>query len=91
MNNNNSANTGTYESSDRMNQPPNVISTKDLAYLTDALSWELIAFKKCRQFASFCTDPEIQREIDSIGQMHQQHYTQLLGYLQSNPNQNYLQ
>lgn len=91
MSPNNSANTGTYESSERMNQPPNVISTKDLAYLTDALSWELLAFKKCRQFASFCTDPEIQQEIDRTGQMHQQHYQRLLGYLQSNPNQNYLQ
>jgi hypothetical protein len=84
-------NTGTYESQGRMAQPPNVITSKDLAYLKDAMSWELLAFKKCRQYASFATDPEIQHQIDAAGQMHQKHYDQLLRYLESNPNQNYIQ
>lgn len=84
-------NTGTYESQGRMDQPPNVITTKDLAYLKDAMSWELLAMKKCRQYASFCSDPELQAQIDGIGQMHQNHYNQLLQYVQSNPNQGYLQ
>jgi hypothetical protein len=74
-----------------MDQPPNVITTKDLAYLKDAMSWELLAMKKCRQYASFCSDPELQAQIDGIGQMHQNHYNQLLQYVQSNPNQGYLQ
>jgi hypothetical protein len=87
----NKQNTGTYESPERMEQPPNVITTKDLAYLKDAMSWELLAMKKCRQYASFCTDPELQNQIDSVGQMHQQHYEKLLQYVQSNPNQEYLQ
>jgi hypothetical protein len=73
------------------NQPPNMISTKDLAYLTDALAWELLAFKKCHQYARMCTDSEIQQNIDRIGQMHQQHYGQLLNYLQSNSDQNFIQ
>jgi len=30
-----------------MEQPPEYITTKDLAYLKDALSWELTAMKKC--------------------------------------------
>jgi hypothetical protein len=84
-------NTGIYESQNRMAEPPNVITSKDLAYLKDAMSWELLAFKKCRQYASFATDPEIQHQIDSAGQMHQKHYDQLLHYLESNPNQKYLQ
>lgn len=84
-------NTGTYESKNRMTQPPDVITDKDLLYLKDAMSWELVAFKKCRQYASFATDPEIQQQIDAAGQMHQKHYHQLLQYLQSNPNQKYLQ
>jgi hypothetical protein len=75
----------------QMDQPPNIISTKDLAYLTDALSWELLAFKKCHQFATMCSDSEIKQKLDQVGQMHQQHYGRLLNYLQSNPNQNYLQ
>lgn len=87
----NKQNTGTYESPDRMEQPPNVITIKDLAYLKDAMSWELLTMKKCRQYASFCTDPELQNQIDGVGQMHQKHYEKLLQYIQSNPNQGYLQ
>lgn len=84
-------NTGIYESKNRMAEPPNAITDKDLHYLKDAMSWELLAFKKCRQFASFATDPEIQQQIDAAGQMHQKHYHLLLRHLESNPNQNYLQ
>ena len=84
-------NTGTYESPNRMAQPPDAITDKDLLYLKDAMSWELLAFKKCRQYASFATDPEIQQQIDAAGQMHQKHYNQLLRHLESNPNQKYLQ
>ena len=87
----NKPNTGTYESTNRMTEPPAVITTKDLSYLQDAMSWELLAFKKCRQYAAFATDPEIQHQIDSAGQLHQKHYNLLLNYLQSNPNQQYLQ
>ena len=81
------ANTGIYESQTRMNEPPQVITTKDLDYLKDAMSWELLAFKKCRQYASFATDSQISRQIDATGQMHQKHYDQLLHHLESNPNQ----
>jgi hypothetical protein len=90
-NKNQHQNTGTYDPQDRMSEPPQVITSKDLAYLKDAMSWELLAFKKCRQSASFATDPEVQHQIDSAGRMHQKHYDQLLNYLQSNPNQDYLQ
>ena len=89
--NNQPQNTGIFESQNRMNEPPNVITTKDLTYLTDAMSWELLAMKKCRQYASFCTDAEIQIQIDKAGELHQKHYNLLLKYLQSNPNQEYLQ
>jgi hypothetical protein len=89
--NQNKSNPGTYESSTSMEQPPNVITTKDLAYLKDALSWELLAMKKCHHFAAHCSDQEIQNQLNGVGQMHQEHYNQLLQYVQSNPNQNYLQ
>ncbi len=75
----------------RMSEPPNVISTKDLSYLKDAMAWELLATKKCRHYSSICTDQELKGEIDKVGQKHQQHYDKLLKYLQSNPNQKYMQ
>ncbi|MFZ7104794.1 MAG: hypothetical protein ACOWWO_19330 [Peptococcaceae bacterium] len=61
-----------------MPEPPNFISTKDLAYLKDAMSWELIAFKKCNHFAQECTSEPIRNALDSAGQMHLRHYQQLL-------------
>jgi len=65
-------------------QPPQVITTKDHLYLKDQLSWELVAMKKCRHFASECQDPEIRNAIDKAGQMHQRHYEMLLKHLQNN-------
>lgn len=91
MNSNNQQNTGIFESQNRMAEPPNVITTKDLAYIKDAMSWELLAMKKCSAYASMCADQEIKQQINGVGQMHQKHYHMLLQYIQSNPNQNYLQ
>lgn len=60
-----------------------LISTKDLNYLSDELSWELLAMKKCHHYAGECQDPQIQQLINQTGQMHQQHYETLLTQLQS--------
>jgi hypothetical protein len=65
-------------------QPPRVITTKDCLYLRDALSWELIAFKKFHFFAQQATDPQVKQALDKAGQMHQRHYQKLLPHLQVN-------
>ncbi len=59
------------------------ISSKDLSYLTDEMSWELLAMKKCYHFANECQDPSVSQLINQVGQMHQKHYEMLLNYLQS--------
>jgi hypothetical protein len=69
-----------------MQQPPNVITTKDQLYLTDMLSWNLLAMKKAHFYASQCQNQEIKNQLDKIGQMHNQHYQKILGHLQ-NPQQ----
>ncbi len=66
--------------------PPRVITTKDLLYITDALSWELVAFKKFHFFASQATNPQIKQALDKTGKMHQQHYQKLLTHLQVDNN-----
>ncbi|WP_027409974.1 hypothetical protein [Anoxybacteroides tepidamans] len=66
-----------------MQQPPQVISTKDALYLTDMMSWNLLAMKKAHFFASQCQDPEVVAAIERAGQMHQRHYEQILRHLQS--------
>lgn len=64
-----------------MPQPPNVMSTKDHLYVTDMLSWNLLAMKKAYHFANECTDQEIKQAIENAGQMHERHYEQLLTHL----------
>jgi hypothetical protein len=66
--------------------PPRVITTKDLLYLKDAMSWELGAFKKFHFFAQQATNPQIKQALDKAGQMHQLHYQKLLTHLQVDNN-----
>jgi len=70
-----------------MPKPPGIISTKDSLYLTDMMSWNLLASKKAHFFAGQCQDPELKQEAEKCGQMHQRHYQQLLNHIQSHLNQ----
>lgn len=70
-----------------MQQPPTVISTKDQLYLTDMLSWNLIAMKKAHFFAKQCQDQEIIQALENAGTMHQRHYEKILTHLQASQNQ----
>ncbi|KFZ41023.1 MULTISPECIES: spore coat protein [Thermoactinomyces] len=58
------------------------ISTKDLSYLSDEMSWELLAMKKCNHFAQECQDEQVRQLLHQVGQMHQNHYEMLLNQLQ---------
>ncbi|WP_071393643.1 hypothetical protein [Bacillus tuaregi] len=62
-------------------EPPAIVSTKDTLYLTDMLSWNLLAMKKAHSFAQQCHDPEIVAELERCGQMHQRHYEKILSHL----------
>ncbi|WP_421381208.1 hypothetical protein ACOJQI_19500 [Bacillus salacetis] len=64
-----------------MQQPPQVLTTKDSLYLNDMLSWNLLAMKKAHFAASHCQDPELKAELDKCGQLHQRHYEQILSHL----------
>lgn len=70
-----------YGQQKRMNQPPKVLSTKDCAYLTDALSWELLAAKKAYAFASQCSDQQVKNQLEQISELHHSHYEILLNHL----------
>ena len=67
-----------------MSTPPDVITDKDHLYLKDALSWELLAAKKCHHYAGSCQDQEIAQLLNRLGQMHQNHYQRLLGEVDPN-------
>jgi len=68
-------------------QPPELLSTKDTLYISDALSWELLAAKKAHSMAQDCQDPQIQQKLEQLCQMHQQHYQVLLSHLQPHQQQ----
>ncbi|WP_053218737.1 hypothetical protein [Virgibacillus senegalensis] len=68
-----------------MQQPPSMISSKDLLYLTDMLSWNLNATKKAHFYASQSQIPEIHQALEAACQMHQRHYQQILDHLNSQP------
>jgi len=61
----------------------NLLSDKELHYLKDFLSWELLAVKKCHDAANRSTDPQIRSLIEQIGRKHRQHYETLLHHLHS--------
>lgn len=63
-------------------QNRNQLSEKELLYLTDFLSWELLAIKKCNDAANRCQDMQIANLIRSTGQKHQQQYDTILSFLQ---------
>jgi hypothetical protein len=69
-----------------MVKPPAVITTKDLSYLKDAMSWLLLATKKYAHFANECQDQEVKQLINQIGQLHQRHYNTLLAHCQTQNN-----
>ncbi|WP_251550587.1 ferritin-like domain-containing protein [Neobacillus muris] len=67
--------------------PPQAITTKDILYLKDALSWELLAFKKFHFMATQVSNEEIKQALDQAGKMHQDHFQRILTHLQVNNNE----
>lgn len=73
-----------------MQQPPDMISTKDHLYITDMLTWNLLAMKKAHFFAGQCQNQELADGLNQAGEMHSRHYQQILQLLQ-NGNQQQIQ
>ena len=63
------------------------LSAKELSYIKDFLSWELLMTKKCNHYASQEVDPNFKGIFNSIGEIHQQNYLKVLSYLQQQSHQ----
>jgi len=57
------------------------ISTKELNYVKDLLSWELLSTKKCFQYANQETISPQQKVFSDAANIHQQNYESLLNYI----------
>ena len=66
----------------KMKEVPNIISGKDLLYIKDMMSWNLILNKKIYSYLDLITDEEIKKEIKQVMKMHKTHYEELLGILE---------
>ena len=62
------------------------LSSKELNYIKDFLSWELLMTKKCSQYATQEVDPMFKGAFEQAGQTHQQNYVKLVGYLEQSKN-----
>jgi hypothetical protein len=57
------------------------LTTKELNYIKDFLSWELLMAKKCNQYANQEVDPIFKGVFNQAGQTHEQNYLALIDYL----------
>ncbi len=55
-----------------MEQVPNIISTKDLSYLSDIFEWNFTACKKAYHFAKEVTDMEMKESLTQVSNMHKE-------------------
>jgi len=69
------------QTNEMMTSNRNLLSDKELLYIKDYLSWELLAVKKCKVAADSCTDPQIRQMIEQTGQRHIARYESILAEL----------
>ncbi len=53
-----------------MNEPPVMISTKDLSYISDIFEWNFVAGKTANHFKEEAYDDEIKDMLGNIFKMH---------------------
>ncbi len=56
------------------------ISQKELNYIRDFLSWEMLSAKKCYQYGHQETNPSVQQIFFDAAHMHEQNYYSVLNY-----------
>lgn len=64
-----------------MNTVPLMISTKDLAYISDMFEWNFNASKTAYHFTEEITNPELRELANRICQMHTEHCRKLVNIL----------
>lgn len=69
-----------------MNEVPNMISTKDLSYITDMLNWNYLAVKEAYNNANKASDEEIRNLLLRVSDMHLDHYKRILNLLPKEEN-----
>ncbi len=64
-----------------MREVPNIISTKDLSYIKDMLSWNLVMAKKSKEYLKLVSDKDVKELLKRVNEVHRSHYEMLLEIL----------
>ena len=64
-----------------MDTVPKMISTKDLAYLSDIFEWNFTAYKELKHFEKEVENEKVQELINGWAEMHYQHLELVLSIL----------
>ncbi len=64
-----------------MKNVPEMISTKDSAYIKDMFNWNFIAFKKLDFYLNYIEDKEISQLTNKIANMHFENCSTLIKLL----------
>lgn len=56
-----------------MDTVPQIISTKDLAYLSDMFEWNQTVFKQINHFINEVEDGEVKELLERLRNMHEDH------------------
>jgi hypothetical protein len=63
------------------------LSEKDLSYMKDHMSWELLAAKKAYQYAHQTLEPECRQLMFRVAETHQRNFERVLQHLGEHVNQ----
>ncbi|MGE5456687.1 MAG: spore coat protein [Ignavibacteriales bacterium] len=64
-----------------MNNVPNMISTKDLSYISDMFEWMATEAKKANHFSNEVKDEAVKEKLKAVATMHAKHCQKLLDIL----------
>jgi len=64
-----------------MNTIPQIISTKDLAYLSDMFQWNETAFKQINHFIGEVQDEQVKELLERFRNMHEDHMNFIISIL----------
>lgn len=53
-----------------MNEPPVMLSTKDLSYISDMFEWNFVACKTSNHLSTLVGDKEIKDLLERVSKMH---------------------
>lgn len=72
-----------------MDLVPQIISTKDLSYLTDMFEWNYNAFKLVDSFISKVKDEKIKELLERVKNMHEDHLLFIVSILKKEDYEEY--